>query len=277
MNLLTVIVPIYNMERYIKRCLDSLVNQSLRDFEVIIVNDGSTDKSKDIVMKYVDRYQKNIKFFEKENGGLSSSRNYGLKYATGKYVAFLDSDDYIEKNMYKEMINIALKENSDMVECDYVWEYENGKTKIDKRRNYKNKKDMLKKPRVVAWNKLIKREIIENNNIRFPEGKIYEDIEFFFLLIPYINKISYIPKPFIHYIQRKESISNTQNKNVEDIFDILNHIDDYYKNNEIYDDYKKELKYMRRRILLGSSMKRVLKISDKNLKWKMIKKTIKNL
>ncbi len=277
MNLLTVIVPVYNMKNYIRRCLNSLVNQSLRDFEVIVVNDGSTDKSKDIIMEYVEKYPKVFKYLEKRNGGLSSARNYGLKFANGKYIAFLDSDDYIEKNMYKEMMNIALKENSDMVECDFIWEYENGKTRLDKRKKYKNKKDMMKKPRVVAWNKLIRREIIEKKKIRFPEGKIYEDIEFFFKLLPYLNKISYIPKPFIHYVQRKDSISNSQNKNVEYIFDILNNINNYYRKNGIYDEYKKELKYMRMRILLGSSLKRILKIGDRKLKWKMIKKTIKNL
>ncbi len=274
---LSIIVPVYNMEKYIERCLNSLINQSLVDFEVIIVNDGSTDKSKEIIMKYIEKYPYKFKYYEKENGGLSSSRNYGFKFASGKYIAFLDSDDYVEKNMYEEMINLALKEDLDLVECDYIWEYPDGKKRYDKRRKYTCIEDMIKRPRVVAWNRLIKRKIIEKNNIRFPNGKIYEDLEFYFKLLPHLNRISYIPKYFVHYTQREDSISNNQNKKVSDIFDILNNIDEYYKENGIYDKYKKHLKYMRIRILLGSSMKRILKIGDKSLRWKLIKKTLRNL
>ena len=276
MPIVSIIVPVYNMEQYIDKVLDSLVNQTLKDIEIIIVNDGSKDKSKEKILKWKEKYQEKIKYYEKENGGLSSSRNFGMKFAKGEYIAFLDSDDYVEKNMYEEMVKIAKKDKSDMVECDFIWEYPNRK-KYDKRRRYKNKKDIMKRPRVVAWNKLIKRRIIEEHNIQFPEGLIYEDLEFFLKLLPYLNKISYVEKYFVHYVQRENSISNSQGKKVGDIFNILSNIDEYYKQNGLYNKYSKELRYMRRRILLGSSRKRILKIGDKNLKWKMIRETIKNL
>ena len=124
---ISIIVPVYNVEKYIERCLKSLVNQTLQDIEIIIVNDGSQDKSEEIIEKYVKENHNKIKYYEKSNGGLSSARNYGIEYATGEYIAFLDSDDYVETNMYEEMYNLAKKENADMVECDYIWEWEFGK------------------------------------------------------------------------------------------------------------------------------------------------------
>ena len=122
----SVIVPVYNVEEYLERCLDSLVNQTLKDIEIIIVNDGSTDGSKEIIQKYLNKY-KNIVYLEKENGGLSSARNYGIPYAKGEYIGFVDSDDYVEITMYENMYNKAIEEKSDMVECDFIWEYPNKK------------------------------------------------------------------------------------------------------------------------------------------------------
>ena len=121
----------------------------------------------------------------------------------GEYIAFLDSDDYIEISAYEEMYNKAKKENADMVECDYVWEYPH-KKREDIGEIYQNKKEMLEKARVVAWNKLIKREIIEKEKIEFPLGLRYEDIEFFYKLVPYLNKVAFVKKCFIHYTQRED-------------------------------------------------------------------------
>ena len=153
----SLIIPVYNVENYIEKCLNSVVNQTLKDMEVIIVNDGSKDLSKQKIQKYLEKYPW-IKYLEKENGGLSDARNYGMPYATGKYIAFLDSDDYVEETMYEEMYNIAEKENADMVDCDFVWEYPNRKRK-DIGEIYKTKKEMIEKCRVVAWNKIIKRAL----------------------------------------------------------------------------------------------------------------------
>ena len=273
---LSIIVPVYNVEKYIDKCIESLVNQTLQEIEIIIVNDGSQDRSEEKIENFVKKYPTKIKYLEKKNGGLSSARNLGLNYATGEYIAFLDSDDYVEKNMYEEMYKLAKKENSDIVECDFIWEWEYGKKVFDKRKEYqypdKDKRQIMKKPRVVVWNKIYKREII--NKTRFSEGLIYEDLEFFYKIVPYLKNISYIDKYFVHYIQRKNSISNTQTEKIKDIFDILDNIFDYYVENNLYNQYKKELKYMSRRILLGSSMKRILKIKDFHLKLKLIIKTI---
>ena len=271
----SIIVPVYNVEKYIDRCLKSLLEQTLDEIEIIIVNDGSTDGSEKEIKKYLNNEK--IRYFEKENGGLSSARNFGMKYAKGEYIAFLDSDDYVEKNMYEEMYNVAKKENADMVECDFLWEWEDDKNKIkkDTRRKYKNKREMMKKPRVVAWNKLIKKSVLEKSRAKFPEGLIYEDLEFFYKLIPYINNISYINKYFVYYIQRENSISNTNSEKNADIFKILDNIFRFYKNQGLYEEYKKELKYMKKRILMGSSMKRILKIRDKKLRRNLIIQSIR--
>lgn len=271
---ISIIVPVYNVEKYIDKCLKSLVNQTLQDIEIIILNDGTQDKSVNIIEKYVKENPSKIKYYEKENGGLSSARNYGLEYATGEYIAFLDSDDYVENNMYEEMYNLAKQEDADMVECDFIWEWDYVKKVFDKRREYKTKEDMMKKPRVVAWNKIYKREVLDKYKIRFPEGLIYEDMEFFYKLLPHLNKISYIHKYFVHYTQRDDSITNKQTEKVEDIFKILDNIFDYYIDNNLYNKYQKELKYMSRRILLGSSLKRIFKIKNLHLRRKMQLKTI---
>ena len=141
---ISVIIPVYNVEGFIDRCIKSVVNQTLQDIEIIIVNDGSQDNSELVIKKYLN--SEKIKYFKKENGGLSSARNFGINCANGEYIAFLDSDDYIDSNMYEEMYRLAKKENADMVECDFVKEWEESKIEIHKnnKRN-KNKKKYEKK------------------------------------------------------------------------------------------------------------------------------------
>lgn len=268
----SVIVPAYNVENYIEKCLNSLVNQTLEDIEIIVVNDGSQDKTKEKILDFCNKYPQKVKYLEKENGGLSSARNFGMPYAVGEYVAFLDSDDYVELSMYEEMYNEAKRENFDMVECDFIWEYPN-KKRFDHGELAHSKKEMIVKNRVVAWNKLIKREVIEKAKIEFPMGLRYEDVEFFYKLVPFLDKVSIVNKCFIHYIQRGNSIVNTQNIRTKEIFTVLNNVIKYYKENNIYEEYKDELEYTYARILLCSSLKRMIKIKEKDERRKAISET----
>lgn len=265
----SVIVPIYNVEKYLEKCINSLLSQTLEDIQIILVNDGSKDNSGNIAKEYEKNNKDRVIYVEKENGGLSDARNYGLKYATGDFIAFLDSDDYIEKNAYEEMYNKAIEENADYVECDFIWEFPN-KIRMDKQYPYKNKKEMLSFVRVVAWNKLIKRQLITDNNLEFPKGLRYEDVEFTYKLIPFINKFAYVDKPFIHYVQRKGSIANVQNERTAEIFTVLDNVTEFYKKNNIYEKYRDELEYNYARYLLCSSLKRMCKIKDKTIREKLL-------
>ena len=265
----SVIVPIYNVEKYLEKCINSLLSQTLEDIQIILVNDGSKDNSGNIAKECEKNNKDRVIYVEKENGGLSDARNYGLKYATGDFIAFLDSDDYIEKNAYEKMYNKAIEENADYVECDFIWEFPN-KIRVDKQYPYKNKKEMLSFVRVVAWNKLIKRQLIIDNNLEFPKGLRYEDVEFTYKLIPFINKFAYVDKPFIHYVQRGGSIANVQNERTAEIFTVLDNVIEFYKKNNIYEKYRDELEYNYARYLLCSSLKRMCKIKDKSIREKLL-------
>ena len=269
MKSVSVIVPFYNVENYIEKCLNTLVHQTLEDIEIILVNDGSQDRSMVVVKKFLEQYPDKITYLEKENGGLSDARNYAIPYAKGEYIAFLDSDDYVEKTMYKDMYELAKKEDSDMVECNFYWEYPD-KKKEDIGVVYNGKKEMLEKVRVVAWNKLIKKEVLEKSKVTFPKGYRYEDVEFTYKLIPYLDKVSFLKKPCIHYIQREGSISNNQNERNKEIFDVLEHVIDFYKENDLYEEYKDELEYLYVRYAFCSSLLRIVKIKDEFVQRKLL-------
>lgn len=268
---ISVIVPIYNVELYIRKCLETLANQTLDDIEIIVVDDGSTDLSANIVREYTDQYN-NIKYYRKENGGLSDARNYGMKYATGEYIAFLDGDDYINTHTYEIMYEKAKKENSDIVECNFYWTYGKRKKK-DIGKKYAGKSEMIEKARVVAWNKLYKRELLKQAQIEFPKGLQYEDVEFFYKLVPYVEKVSFVKEPLIYYVQRKNSLSNAQNEKTKDIFTVLDNVISFYKDKNLYEKYKEELEYTYMRLLLCSSFKRITKIRKENTRIDLLNET----
>ena len=272
----SIIVPFYNVENYIEKCLQSLVNQTLEDVEIILVNDGSQDGTEEIAKQFVEKYPNKIIYLEKENGGLSDARNYAIPHAKGEYIAFLDSDDYVETNMYEEMYNKAKEENLDYVECDFLWEYPN-KTLESKGKQYNNKKEMFIYTRVVTWNKLIKREIVQDNHLEFPKGYRYEDVEFFYKLLPLIHHYGIVQKPFVHYVQRENSISNVQNTRTKEIIDVLGHVMKYYKTNNLFEEYKEEIEYTYARYVLCSSMLRMVMIEDKKERKEIIKFAWKSL
>lgn len=272
----SVIVPVYNVENYIERCLESLVNQTLQDIEIIVVNDGSTDNSESIIKRYLEKFNSKIKYFYKTNGGLSDARNYGMKYATSDYIAFLDSDDYVDVTMYEKLYNKAISENYDLVECDFIWKYENKQIK-DNGYIYKDKYEMIVNARVVAWNKLIKRSLITENKIQFPKGFRYEDVEFFYKLLPYIKKFGFVKEFLIYYVQREDSIVKAQDERTRDIFLVLDNVIKYYKEKDFYDEYKEQLEYTYIRLLLCSSLLRIVKIKDKMIRKEQINTTWRNL
>lgn len=219
---LSIIVPIYNVERYLERCIISILNQTYINFELILVNDGSTDNSKDICEKYLS-IDNRIKLINKKNGGLSSARNTGIELAIGEYIAFVDSDDYINKYMYEVLITTLKKDKSDMVICGYnkVDQNEINFQEINNHIDVNNvlaskisKVEALDKlliegeKFVVPWNKIYKRKLF--NELRYKNGKIYED-EFLAHRVLYkCNKVSVINEKLYFYIQRDGSIINSK-------------------------------------------------------------------
>ena len=209
----SVIVPVYNIEDYLDKCLDSLVNQTLKDIEIIVVNDGTPDNSQEIIDKYAEKY-KNIKSFIKENGGLSDTRNFGIKQATGEYIAFVDGDDYVSYDMYELMYNKAKSGNFDVVVCDlnYVYsetEIKEVSSKIET--DTTNIKQAFINIYPSAWNKIYKNKLF-NNNIEFKKGVWFEDVEFLYKMLPYVKSIGVVKKPLNQYVQRTGSISKTFDK-----------------------------------------------------------------
>ena len=261
MTKVSVIVPVYNVEKYLKKCLDSLVNQTLKDIEIIVVNDGSPDNSDKIIEKYAQKY-KNIKAYTKENGGLSDARNYGLKKATGDYIAFVDSDDYVSKDMYKKMYEKAINGNFDMVVCDINYVYENSEEIKRAYSNIKMDTTNIKKTMIniypAAWNKIYKKKLFKTG-IEFKKGVWFEDVEFIYRLLPHVKTIGVINEPYNYYMQREGSITSSIDKRIYHYIDNWNGIVEYYKENNFYDKYYNELEYSYVRYLYATFIKQASK------------------
>lgn len=221
----SVVVPIYNVEKYLRQCLESLVNQNFDDYEIILINDGATDNSMKIAQEFEDKY-KNIKLISKKNAGLGAARNTGMKYVTGKYVLFVDSDDYVSPEYISELYNVINREDSDIVICSHEKIYEN-KTEIvnlevDFNKAYEGIEVLghlfSRKIRCYAWDKIYKTELFFNNEVQYLEGRLYEDILATVKLISKSKKISYINKPLYKYRIREGNITSI--KTIKSIIDL---------------------------------------------------------
>ena len=259
----SIIVPVYNVESYLDKCLNSLVNQTLKEIEIIIVNDGSTDNSKKIIDKYAKKY-KNIIAITKENGGVSEARNLGLTKATGEYIAFLDSDDWVELDMYEKMYQKALAENFDIVACDTQAIFPNEKQYIGsniKEDNVLNNTLMID-AYAVLWNKIYKKELLEG--IKFKKGMNFcEDVEFLYMIYPKIKKIGVIKEPLHNYLQREGSLTYVYDKKLYKLIEAMDDIVNYYKENNILDKYMAEIEYTYARYLYATFIKRIARTRNK--------------
>lgn len=275
---ISIIIPIYNVEKYLKKCLDSVINQTFQDTEIILVNDGSPDNSQIIVNEYKKKYPKKIKFYIKENGGLSSARNYGLKYAKGEYILFIDSDDYIDCTMVEKLYSSIEKNHSDIAMCDFIKVYEN-KTKKDYVKTfygdeYDKKNFLMSSPGVCI--KLVKRKIIKDNKIKFMENVWFEDVAFSLKLILMSSKISYVNEGLYYYFKHKSSIMHSSNvlKNQDLILDFDDAIS-FFKQKNMYEKYKQEIEFHCIDRMYLSGITRLLKINgDKKEIKGMIEKYI---
>lgn len=259
----SVVVPVYNTEKYLRRCLDSLVNQTLQEVEIVAVNDGSPDKSRDILEEYKAKYPDRFQVIHKENGGQASARNLAFTVCRGEYIGFLDSDDFVRAEMFEKLYNKAVECGADYVACGYTdITYENGREIVLKEyvasRPVSKPQDMFFGALASPFLHLYKRELITDNNITFPEGVIYEDTAFYLNLIPHITRPAVIEEPLAYRLRHSNSTMTTFKKEkVANIFPVIRSSIDYYNNTGESERYGRELEYFSVRVLLCSSMQRI--------------------
>lgn len=274
---LSIIVPVYGVEKYIDKCLDSLVKQSLKEIEIIVVNDGTKDNSQKIIDKYVKKYPEKIKSYIKENGGQGSARNYGLEKANGEYIGYVDSDDFIEKDMYKKLYNKAKEDNYDIVVCGNYNVSEDYKTKnIDTFiNNYNTDLENIFFGKMAVWNKIYKRDILIKNKLEFKEKVWYEDLAFTLKAIMNSNTFAFIDEPLYDYLIREGSTMNNSNvqRNLE-ILDAFNDILSYIQHNK-KEEYFSKIEFLAIDHIYISAIVRVLKAeADDKVKRETINKLI---
>ena len=240
--LISVIVPIYNVEKYLRKCIDSIINQTYRNLQIILVNDGSTDGCLDICKEYVS-LDTRVNIVDKKNGGLSSARNAGMKVAEGSFFAFIDSDDWILETTFEKMIKKQKIHNADLVVCgkmNYIEktnQYVHGN--LFEQDTCCNKEDAIKLlllKSVSAWNKLYKRSLFED--ICYPEGRIGEDSHIILRLLNKCSKVEIISEELYIYNVRENSIMSSpfKDKDINMLEDNVNHYIEISKNyNQIID------------------------------------------
>lgn len=215
--IISIIVPVYNVEKYLCQCVQSILDQTFQNIEIILVNDGSTDMSASICNEFKEKDHR-IVVINKENGGLSDARNVGIKVAKGRYIAFVDSDDFVHKEMLNKLYQRITIDGSDMAVCGYIQYYNN----VKRSEQYIYGRDEVISPARFfdsilsnekignyAWNKLYKKELFAE--ITFPKGKAFEDINTTYKLVLLSDKISIINEALYYYRQRCNSISNSIN------------------------------------------------------------------
>lgn len=268
MSKISVIIPFYNEEERISRCIDSLIAQTFKDFEILLINDGSTDNTAKIVEKYAENH-KNITLINQKNSGQGAARNNGIRKSQAPYITFVDADDYVDCEYLNMLYESLIRNNSDISICNITKITKGKKKDYD---NYNNlfdnkiKNYMISHPGPVA--RLYKKELFTNNNIYFLEGIIYEDLGTIPLLGLYAHTISHINVTLYSYVIRENSTMRIQNfnKKIDDIFIVIEHLDKEFakRTNGEYNDV---LEYLYIEHLLYSATLRYIQFKDVRKKY----------
>ena len=259
--LLTIIIPAWNAEKTLDECLRSVFAQTVSDFEVRVVNDGSTDGTGAILADWQARYPETLFIETVENGGQGRARNIALEKARGEYIGFVDSDDWIEPDMFEKLLAVSRKENADLALCEVTAHFPDGTT--DRERIYRPDRPMAAAG--FANNKLFRRELVEG--VRFAEEKLwYEDLEFTAIAIHRAKKIAHLDESLYHYRRGLPSTMNNQNaeKNL-DLLTVMQHLED-----ELLPDAKNDFEFLVLNHVLLDAMNRVqaMKTQEKrNVLW----------
>lgn len=216
MDKISVIVPVYKVEEYLDKCVESIVNQTYQELEIILVDDGSPDRCPQMCDEWAKKDPR-IKVIHKKNGGLSSARNAGIDQACGDYLMFVDSDDYISHCMCEKLAQSIVRENADMCICGVEKKYPNGRESefsnisdgvLTQKAFFDKMEGVCGWCWVVAWNKLYKKSIFDD--LRYPEGKLYEDDFIIHKIISKTQSISCVGEPLYFYVQRENSIISSK-------------------------------------------------------------------
>ena len=257
---ISIIVPIYNAEAYLNKCIDSLINQTKKSIEIILVNDGSTDKSEEIIKSYKD---KRIKYYKNKNKGIGYTRNYGIDKSNSKYIMFLDSDDYLDINACEKLFNKIEKDSSDVVVSDFIINH-NGTEKIEvindfKKTNLDKNSSIILDINLSPWNKIYSSKLIKDNNIRFPEDIKYEDVLFVLACLDKAKNISKLNKALNYYVVRDNSETKTYDKKVFDILEVVKRFRSYFNNK-----YKEDVDKLTIKILTNYTIQQRYQINIKD-------------
>ena len=266
-KLISIIVPVYNVEKYLKKCVYSILNQSYKNLEVILVNDGSTDNSGKICDE-LSREDSRINVYHKDNGGLSDARNYGVAKANGEYVGFVDSDDYIDQYMYENLYKAIRKYNTQIAECGITRVYKNNKLRphydgeeyslVVDREGYL--KEYLENRKVygAAVCKLLSIDLAKV--LKFPDGKVYEDVFYTLELLKKVDKYTLISGNYYYYYIRGNSITTkTFSSRDMDYIEIIDKIGEYTLNN--YTKLKEKL-FIRQGFAYLSIFNQIIQLND---------------
>ena len=230
---LSIIIPVYNSQKYLNRCLDSILGQKITDYEIIIINDGSTDLSQNIIDEYKNKFPNIINNFILPNGGQGRARNYALDVAQGKYIGFVDSDDYIDLSMFAKLIDLLESNNAEIAVCNW-YRVEGDKLFFE---TYKTASNDLASAGAV-WNKLFKKSVI--GDIRFPEGLWYEDFAFSSKLLLKSNKTVFTDEALYYY--RADNLSTMRNKNALKNLDMIPIMEDIKES--ICSEHKSDFEFL---------------------------------
>lgn len=259
--LISIIIPVYKVEKYLEKCIQSVINQTYENLQIILVDDGSPDNCGKICDEYAKKDHR-IEVIHKSNGGLSDARNKGLEIAKGEYIGFVDSDDYIEADMYEVLYNLLKQYNADVSICNFYTvsqekiAIKNADNGIKEYTRIEILKEILLDNNIqsYAWNKLYKKDLFDE--IKYPVGKKYEDIGTTFYLLEKCNKVVVTGKPEYYYINRQGSIvNNVTESTITDYIELIMQRYDYIEENI------KELSSYNKNYL-----KRILKTAEQDIK-----------
>ncbi len=252
----SVIVPMYNVDIYLRKCLDSLANQTLAELEVILINDGSTDYTEDIALEYVQKYSERFVYYKEEQSGQSVARNYGISLSHAPYIAFVDSDDYISPDLYQQMYDKAIEDDANIVCCGY-----------DKVRSTSQDPDILETvdkyrfhamhhsghsvheyPSILIeatcyfWNKMFSRTLLDR--FQLPVGQVYEDSAIVYNILEAANRITFINEPGYFYRVKRQGSTTGNPTRITDIFKSMESIKEYYTQKGLAEHYSNELAFL---------------------------------